>query len=102
MKTILLVVSFASLAIAFIAGKDLKSGINGTIDPPEGARKIWAISGTDSVQGAPLTGAFSIDVKPGNWSLLVEAVSPYKNAVINNILVLESQSTDVGVIKLRE
>ena len=102
MKTIFLVVCFASLAIGFTAHNVFKSGIHGTVDPPEGAAKVWAISGTDSVSAIPVTGKFSMEVKPGNWSIVVEAVSPYKNVVVNNILVLESQSTDAGVIRLRE
>jgi hypothetical protein len=39
-------------------------------------------------------------VKAGNWKLYVEGVQPYKNTVVESILVVDGQVTDVGVIKL--
>jgi hypothetical protein len=57
-----------------------RSGIQGTIDPPEGARRIWAVSGKDTVSIIPPPGSFIMYVKPGSWKLVVEAVLPYKNA----------------------
>lgn len=85
---------------AFISDKYIKSGISGTIDPPEGAKKVWAISGSDSVSAAPFAGNFSLEVKPGTWSLYVEAAKPYRDALVENIVVQEGQYTDAGVIKL--
>ncbi|HLG41453.1 MAG TPA: hypothetical protein VI461_17365, partial [Chitinophagaceae bacterium] len=87
---------------AFSPRSDLKSSIYGTIDPPDGAQKIWAINGTDSFSAVPVMGKFSLDVKPGNWALKVVAIKPYKDAIVENILVQENQSTDAGVIKLQE
>jgi len=77
-----------------------RSGIQGTIDPPEGARRIWAVSGKDSVSIIPPPGSFIMDVKPGSWKLVVEAVLPYKNVERDAILVIEGQLTDIGLIKL--
>ena len=101
MKKILAFTSFAFMAIAVIARNDLKAGIHGSIDPPEGAKKIWAISGTDSVSTVPVAGRFAIEVKPGTWTLIVEGAGSYKNAVVNNVQVMETQSTDVGLIRLQ-
>ncbi|HEX6849562.1 MAG TPA: hypothetical protein VF144_21395 [Chitinophagaceae bacterium] len=77
-----------------------RSGIQGTIDPPEGARRIWAVSGKDSVSIIPPPGSFIMDVKPGSWKLVVEAVLPYKNVERDAILVIDGQLTDIGLIKL--
>jgi hypothetical protein len=77
-----------------------RSGIQGTIDPPEGARRIWAVSGKDSVSIIPPPGSFIMDVKPGSWKLVVEAVPPYKNVERDAILVIDGQLTDIGLIKL--
>ncbi len=85
---------------AFISISNPEPGITGSIDPPDGASKVWAISGADSVSAMPVEGKFSLDVKAGTWQLLVEGVKPYKNAAKENIVVLEGQATDVGVIKL--
>ncbi|MBC7874529.1 MAG: carboxypeptidase regulatory-like domain-containing protein [Ferruginibacter sp.] len=102
MKKIILILGIAFGAIAFVSPHSLKSGIYGTIEPSEGAKKVWAVSGMDSVSAIPVTGKFSLEVKPGNWALIVEAVKPYKNAIVDNVLVLDGQSTDAGVIRLPE
>jgi hypothetical protein len=85
---------------AFSSQKEFKSGIQGTIEPPEGVKKIWAISGTDTMSTIPVTGKFLMDVKAGNWKIYVESVQPYKNTVVESVLVVDNQYTDVGVIKL--
>ena len=77
-------------------------GIIGTIDPPEGAKKIWAVNGKDTVAIIPPPGSFILDVKPGTWKLVVEATLPYKNAERESILVAEGNMTDIGLIKLEQ
>jgi hypothetical protein len=79
-----------------------RSGIQGTIDPPEGAKRIWAVSGKDTVSIIPSPGSFIMDVKPGSWKLVVEAVLPYKNVERESILVIDGQITDIGLIKLSQ
>ena len=81
---------------------DYRSGIQGTIDPPEGAKRIWAVSGKDTVSIIPPPGSFILDVKPGTWKLVVEAVLPYKNAERESILVVDGEITDIGLIKLTQ
>jgi hypothetical protein len=100
MKQIMVLVCIASLAIGLSARHYPDSGIHGTIDPADGASKVWAINGTDSFSTLPVSGRFSVSVKPGNWYLLVEGIAPYKNTAVNSILVLDNQSTDAGVIKM--
>ena len=91
------------VAVVLISGfaKD-RSGIQGTIDPPEGAKRIWAVSGKDTVSIIPPPGSFIMDVKPGSWKLVVEAVLPYKNVERESILVIDGQITDIGLIKLSQ
>ncbi len=98
MKNVLGVIMSVVIISAFV-GKD-RSGIQGTIDPPEGAKRIWAVSGKDTVAMIPSPGSFLMDVKPGTWKLVVEAVLPYKNAERESILVVDGQMTDIGLIKL--
>jgi len=97
---ITLCVAFAAF-IALSAFTNLAgTSIHGTITPADGAKKVWAVNGTDSVSVTPVSGNFSLDVKPGTWKLKVEAASPYKDAVVENIVVTEGQSADAGDIKL--
>jgi hypothetical protein len=101
MKKLIIVLSTVLIVMsAFISHYEFKSGIQGTIEPPEGVKKVWAISGTDSMSTVPLNGKFSMDVKAGNWKLYIEAVQPYKNTVVESVLVVDGQYTDAGVIKL--
>lgn len=103
MKKLVIIACAAFIVMsAFVSLDRVKSGIHGTIDPPDGAKKVWAISGADSVSTVPLNGKFSMEVKPGTWKLIVEAVAPYKNTMIDNILVQEGQPADAGIIKLSE
>ena len=91
-----------TICIALISGfvNHDRSGIQGTIDPPEGAKRIWAVSGKDTVSIIPPPGSFIMDVKPGSWKLVVEAALPYKNVERESILVTDGQLTDIGLIKL--
>ncbi|MEI9959367.1 MAG: hypothetical protein WDM90_24310 [Ferruginibacter sp.] len=43
---------------------------------------------------------FSVDIKPGNCRLHIEATNGYKDAVVNNIIVEEGNYADAGEIKL--
>lgn len=100
MKNIIGFIIAVLLISSFVSNS--RSGIQGTIDPPEGAKRIWAVSGKDSVSIIPAPGSFIMDVKPGSWKLVVEAVLPYKNVEREAILVVEGQLTDVGLIRLTQ
>src|SRR6188768_3917820 len=100
MKKLVFFLFITIIALYAFSPNKVASGIHGIIDPADGAKKVWAISGTDSVSTTPSMGNFSVEVRPGTWKLIVEAVSPYKNALIENILIQDGQSFDAGVIKL--
>jgi hypothetical protein len=88
------------ISCAFAAGKNIMSGIHGTVNPADGAAKIWAVSGKDSVAATLSSGSFTIDVKPGTWRLYVTAIKGYKSTAVENIIVDTDRYTDVGEIKL--
>lgn len=98
MKNILGIVITIVLISSFALNN--RSGIKGTIDPPEGAKRIWAVNGKDTVSIIPAPGSFIMDVKPGTWKLVIEAVLPYKNEERESILVMEGELTDIGLIRL--
>ena len=88
------------IMVAFVAHNRFMSGIRGTISPPDAAKKIWAISGRDTASIVPSSGNFSLDLKPGNWKVYVEAAKPYKDFAVPNIVVENDRYTDLGEIKL--
>jgi uncharacterized membrane protein len=103
MKKIILILCVSlALMSAFTLPAAVKSGIHGIVDPAEGVKKIWAISGTDSASAVAVGGNFSLEMKPGNWTVVIEAIKPYKNAILENINVQEGESTDAGLIKLKK
>lgn len=89
--------------IAVYSKKIVTGTIEGAIEPAESAKRVWAISSAaDSAQSAPAMGKFSIPVKAGTWKIIVEAAAPYKDAVVDNLVVEEGKSTNVGVITLSQ
>jgi hypothetical protein len=100
MKKIIILAFAAFIINGFISRDNYKSGIFGSIEPADGAKKVWALNGNDSFSAVPVMGKFSIETKPGTWRISVDAVEPGKNVTVDNILVQENQFTDAGVIKL--
>ncbi|HEV7424233.1 MAG TPA: hypothetical protein VGO21_03525 [Candidatus Paceibacterota bacterium] len=99
-KLVIILAALLILMSAFFSQHKFKSGIQGAIEPAEGAKKIWAISGADSVSAVPLMGKFLLDLKAGNWKLYIEAIQPYRNTTVESVLVVDGEYTDAGVIKL--
>ncbi len=78
-----------------------KTAISGKITPGDGAAVIWTASGNDTIRTAITSGAFSIDVRPGIYKLLVDAKEPYKDVLLENLEVKSDQTLDVGEIILQ-
>jgi hypothetical protein len=94
---------FSTLVAGFLAFTKPQSAITGSVLPAEGAETIIAYSGTDSVRGVMLnTGSFSLSVKPGIYKLLVDAKSPYKDVLLENLEVKDERPLDVGQIVLQK
>ena len=101
MKKIAIILFCAMLLLtAFVSYGDFMSGIRGTISPADGAIKIWAINGKDSASIAAPSGIFTLDLKPGNWKLYIQAAKPYKDVTVPTIYVDKDRYYDVGEIKL--
>jgi hypothetical protein len=93
----------AASVVGFFAFSTSQSVITGNIVPAEGAEAIWAFSGTDSTRGMILnTGNFSLTVKPGIYKLVVDAKSPYKDVLMENVEVKQDRPLDVGQIILQK
>lgn len=100
MKKIAIIVCASFIILTAFADDYFMSGVRGTVSPPDGVKKIWAISGADTVSIAAPSGSFSLDLKPGNWKLYIEAAKPYKDFAWPNIVVEKDRYYDVGEIKL--
>ncbi len=80
----------------------LQGAISGTISPADGAQAVWAIkNGGDTTKGTLAQGRFSVDVKAGTYTLIVDAKDPYKDVTVNNLEVAD-KPVDVGEIILQQ
>lgn len=69
--------------------------------PANGAEKVWAIQGKDSVQMTNVNGEFILrSVKPGNWEVSVEANTPYRNASFQSGDLKPGIDRDLGIVHL--
>ncbi|ALL08535.1 hypothetical protein AQ505_25515 [Pedobacter sp. PACM 27299] len=89
--------SFGLLAFSSIR----EGGIQGKVNPVEGATQVFAISGRDTLRASVNNGSFVFSkVKPQTYTILLKANPPYKDTSLENVAVVDSATTDVGEIKL--
>ena len=90
------------LAISGIHAMKLINGntIIGKVASPDALTYVWAVNDKDSIIVPATNGSFSVKVKPGRWKLMLHTISPYKDLVIENVIVTEGKPTNLGEIKL--
>jgi hypothetical protein len=77
------------------------SPVKGSVSPLDGALRAWVISKTDTLNSPVIQGTFIINnVKPGNYTLMLEGKPPYRDSYKQDVVVTEGQPTDVGVIQM--
>lgn len=98
--TILAVICF--IGIAAFKNIPANSTIKGWVTPKEAGISAWAISRTDTFKThVSSEGMFDImDVKPGTYTIVIQASQPYKPAQKEGVIVTEGSMVDVGEIKL--
>ena len=79
-----------------------QSSITGKVTPADGAQAVWAYGASDSTKGNISGGAFTIDVKPGTYRVVVDAKDPYKDVTLENLEVKQDQPLDVGEVVLQK
>lgn len=91
------------LGLGLLAFTFIKTGnIQGKVTPVDGASQVLAILGTDTLSAVINNGNFAFrNVKTGTYTVLVKANVPYKDLPIKNVAVIDSITTDVGLIKLQ-
>jgi hypothetical protein len=103
-KAKLALVAMGISTAALFSFKEFQTnGIKGTVTPADKAVRAWAVSQTDTIQAAiEAGGTFEIkNVKPGTYSVIIEAQEPFANTRKKDIVVAEGQTTEVGEIKLQ-
>ncbi|TCC86382.1 peptidase associated/transthyretin-like domain-containing protein [Pedobacter hiemivivus] len=92
------------LVIGLLAFTFIKTGkIQGRIAPADGASQVFAVLGTDTLRAEINNGNFAFPaVKVGTYTIQVKAIAPYKDTSVVNVPVIDSITTDVGLIKLKQ
>ena len=69
--------------------------------PANGADKVWAIQGRDSIEMMNVNGEYILrSVKPGYWQVSVQANEPYRNACFRVDDLKPGIDRDLGEIRL--
>ncbi len=72
-----------------------------TIFPAEGAGKVWAVHGKDSIKMAGGEGQYYLsDVSPGHWQVHVTAKRPYQDLSFGEVYLAPGVEKDLGEVKL--
>jgi hypothetical protein len=79
------------------------SPVKGSVNPPNGGVRAWLMSKTDTVNAPVIEGTFMItNVKAGTYLLMIEGRPPYKDSYKQDVLVVDGQPTDVGVVEMNK
>ena len=70
--------------------------------PANGAGRVWAIQGKDSIEMMNMNGQYILrSINPGHWQISVEANTPYHDARFNVSDVKPGTDMDLGEIRLK-
>ena len=100
--SLVIVIVFSLISSSFFSIPRTGS-IKGMISPPNGGARVYAITKNDTAKTIIYQGMFMInELRPGTYTLLVEAIPPYKNQRKEFVMVNEGQETDIGYIVLKK
>ena len=99
---IVIVMIVSAILILYSFRNKYQTSIVGRVNPVSGANAVWAVSGRDSATSNIVNGAFSLEAKQGIYKVVIDAVEPYKDAILENVSVKEGQTIDVGEIMLQK
>ena len=79
------------------------SPVRGSVNPSNGALRAWLLSKSDTLNTPVIQGNFMItNVKPGHYTLMLEGKPPFRDSFKQDVLVVDGQPTDVGVIEMQQ
>jgi hypothetical protein len=99
---VVIIVILSAVSILYSFRGKYQTSIVGRVNPVGGANVAWAVSGRDSTTSNVVNGAFSLEAKQGIYRVVIDAVEPYKDAILENVSVKEGQTVDVGEIMLQK
>ena len=74
--------------------------IKGQVNPSVAVRNIWLIQEKDTLVAPCNENSFRLAVKPGHYSVWIDAVAPFKDQQRSNLYLSESTTMELGNIEL--
>jgi hypothetical protein len=74
--------------------------IRGEIYPAMALRKVWLIQDTDTLPVYQTLGKFQVSVKPGKYSVWIDAIAPYQDLHYKCIELSEEETIELGRLDL--
>jgi uncharacterized membrane protein len=103
MKTLLAAAAFSLLTTVALSFSDkAKTSIVGKVSPADATEMVWAVGPNDSLKMVVNQGQFYFDVKPGTYKVVIDAREPYKDVLLDNLLVKADETLDLGEIQLKQ
>jgi hypothetical protein len=78
-----------------------QTSIAGKISPAEEAKAVSIVNGKDSLKVSLVSGNFFARVKPGKYKLIINTKARHKEVQLDNLVVKQNQSLDIGEIILQ-
>lgn len=94
----------AGLLFGLSAFTLIKTGaIQGKLMPADVATEVLAVSGADTLRVSPVNGSFIFkNIKTGTYTVVAKAKPPYQDIVVKDVAVIDSVTTDVGILKFQQ
>lgn len=74
--------------------------IRGQVNPSVAVRNIWLIKERDTIAAPCEKNIFRLAVKPGNYSVWIDAVAPFQDKQLSNLYLSENTTVELGNIEL--
>jgi hypothetical protein len=91
-----------SILVAF---QSVQSSVIGRITPSDAAESVMAIAKNDtlrtSMRATITNGRFAMDVKPGNYKIIIDTRDPYQDVILEDVEVKPGITTDLGDIRIQ-
>ncbi|PST84903.1 carboxypeptidase regulatory-like domain-containing protein [Pedobacter yulinensis] len=101
MKKILPAVFCLFVTLFFGFSAPPQGSIIGKVNPPQGAGSVLAVMGRDTMRASLSTGNFRFNgLKAGLYQVWIKGISPYRDTLIRNIAVTDTNTTDLGTLRL--
>jgi hypothetical protein len=101
-STWVLVGTIAAVTTLEASKKRTRCTIQGKVHPAMALRQVWLISNGDTIKTSHMDNEFQVAVKPGRYSIWIDAVAPYQDHRFINLDLTDETTMELGNIELTQ